>query len=807
MTRRRELINRAWKFAYGDPAGAVAEDFDDGDLYDVGLPHSFGIPYFMETGFYVGRGVYRRVLDIRPEDLGKYLALEFQGVFQDAEVYVNGSQVGRHLGGYTAFAIDISTAVRAGANQLAVRVSNEWNPRLAPRAGEHTFNGGIYRDVALIVAERTRIAWYGTFVTTRQLLDGDAVIDVATELVNDGDADFEGDLTAEIHLAGEPVLRLRQSVSVPAGATSTCRQEFTLRQARLWHPDTPHLYTLEQRLTQDERCLDEAVTTFGVRTAEFTTDKGFFLNGEHLPIHGANVHQDRAGWCDAATHSGIRRDVALIRESGMNFIRGSHYPHHEQFAAECDRQGVLFWSELCFWGIGGESAEGFWTASAYPPHEADRAEFEDSCLRAMAEMIRVNRNHPSIIAWSTGNEVFFSDDEVIPQAKDLTRRLVDLVHELDPTRPAAVGGAQRRGFDELGDVAGYNGDGASLYHKPPWPNLVSEYGSLIEDRPGAYGPRYAHGVETPHPWRSGIVLWCGMHHGSIVADMSRMGFIDYFRLPLRSWYWYRRELRGVEPPPWPLPGTATALRLSADRMTIATDGTDDTQIMVELLDASGHVVADERPVRIEVVEGGGVFPTGTSITLSPENRGLLDGIGAIEFRSYFAGPNTLRAGADGLAPAELTIEAVGGEQWRGRPRRLAPGPPSRSFVPSSDAPRLLSAKRPVFSSGSLADRPAHLITDYSTGEGWISATNRPGAWIRVDLEGLWRVDTVTVLLGEPDAVPYRLEVSGGQAAEEVAAGTTERRMSFDLRGRALHAVKLVFPEAPAEVKEVRVHGR
>ncbi|MGW0199750.1 hypothetical protein [Nonomuraea sp. NPDC003201] len=323
-----------------------------------------------------------------------------------------------------------------------------------------------------------------------------------------------------------------------------------------------------------------------------------------------------------------------------------------------------------------------------------------------------------------------------------TRRLVDLVHELDPTRPAAVGGAQRRGFDELGDVAGYNGGGASLYHKPPWPNLVSEYGSLVEDRPGIYGPRYAHGVETPHPWRSGIVLWCGMHHGSIVADMARMGFIDYFRLPLRSWYWYRRELRGIEPPPWPLPGTATALRLSA-----------------------------------------------------------------IEFRSYFAGPNTLRAVADGPAPAELTIEAVGGEQWRGQSRRLAPGPPSRSFVPSSGAPRLLSAKRPVFSSGSLADRPAHLITDYSTGEGWVSATNQPGAWIRVDLEGLWRVDTVTVLLGEPDAVPYRLEVSDGQAAEEVATGTTERRMSFDLRGRALHAVKLVFPEAPAEVKEVRVHGR
>ncbi|TMR89109.1 glycoside hydrolase family 2 TIM barrel-domain containing protein [Nonomuraea basaltis] len=100
--------------------------------------------------------------------------------------------------------------------------------------------------------------------------------------------------------------------------------------------------------------------------------------------------------CVSWTGGGCRR-----RPRG-NFIRGSHYPHHEQFAAECDRQGVLFWSELCFWGIGGENAEGFWTASAYPPHEANRTEFEDSCLRAMTEMIRVNRNHPSIVAWSTG---------------------------------------------------------------------------------------------------------------------------------------------------------------------------------------------------------------------------------------------------------------------------------------------------------------------------------------------------------------------------------------------------------------------
>jgi beta-galactosidase len=180
MTRRTELLNRSWKFAYGDPPGAVHPDFDDGRWFDVGLPHSFGIPYFMEGGFYVGKGVYRRTIHLEASDVDRYVALEFHGVFQDADVYVNGEPAGRHLGGYTAFVVDISSLVRPGPNLIAIRVSNEWNPRLAPRAGEHVFNGGIYRDVSLIVAENTRIAWYGTGISTTRVDGADATVTGAT---------------------------------------------------------------------------------------------------------------------------------------------------------------------------------------------------------------------------------------------------------------------------------------------------------------------------------------------------------------------------------------------------------------------------------------------------------------------------------------------------------------------------------------------------------------------------------------------------------------------------------------------------
>ncbi|MBE1593572.1 glycoside hydrolase family 2 TIM barrel-domain containing protein [Nonomuraea angiospora] len=772
----KSLINRSWKFTYGDPSGATEPGYDDSDWYDVGLPHSFGQPYFMEAGFYVGRGVYRR--DFVVEHPDKRVALEFQGVFQDAEVYVNGHHVGRHLGGYTAFEMDVSEAVRPGINQLTVRVGNEWNPRLAPRAGEHVFNGGIYRDVSLIVSEKVRFAWYGTAVTT----DGNRV-EIATELVNDGDTPFEGQLDAVVSLDDVELATVSAHISLEAGEATTHRTQLLLDEVRQWHPATPVLYQLEQRLSNGE----QASTTFGFRTVEFTTDGGFFLNGEHYLINGANVHQDHAGWSDAVSHAGIRRDVAMIKECGMNFIRGSHYPHHEQFAAECDRQGLLFWSELHFWGVGGHDAEGYWNASAYPPHEEDRAEFEESCLRALTEMIRVNRNHPSIIVWSVSNEPFFTDAQVMPEAKKLITRLVDLAHQLDPTRPAAVGGAQRGGFDELGDLAGYNGDGAALFHQPPWPSLVSEYGSTIEDRPGVYGPRYTDGVEIEHPWRAGIALWCAFHHGSIITDMSRMGFIDYFRVPLRSYYWYRNKLRGIEPPVWPSEGTARALRLSSDTETIGTDGTDDAHLRVELVDKSGAVISGERTVTIEVLEGGGLFPTGTSIELP-----VVDGIGAIEFRSHYAGVNVLRASAEGLEPATLTILATGGPEWTGQPRKLPSGPPSLRYRPGSE--RLLSANRPVFSSGS----PAHDVTDYSTEHGW------SGGWVRVDLEGAWRLRRIEVRFGEGADVPFAIETDDGA---QVAAGLTGGGAArVELDALLAHEVWVRFPAGPAELIEVRVYG-
>lgn len=164
-------VNDCWKYFKGDCEYAEQEDFDDISWENVGLPHSFSIPYFMSKDFYVGYGWYRKQLQLSAADLKKKLFLEFDGVFQEAEIFVNGRIAGKHVGGYTGFSVDISPWIKKGKNLIAVRVNNLWKPDVAPRAGEHVFSGGIYRNVRLVKKGYCYISWYGTFVTTPDLAE------------------------------------------------------------------------------------------------------------------------------------------------------------------------------------------------------------------------------------------------------------------------------------------------------------------------------------------------------------------------------------------------------------------------------------------------------------------------------------------------------------------------------------------------------------------------------------------------------------------------------------------------------------
>ena len=203
------------------------------------------------------------------------------------------------------------------------------------------------------------------------------------------------------------------------------------------------------------------------------------------------------------------------------------------------------------WAISGGS-------SAYPPSPEDQPGFEQSVRDSLRDEIRIHRNHPSIIVWSMCNEVFFTDQSTLPRVRNFLKELVAYSHQIDPTRPVAIGGCQRGGLDKLGDIAGYNGDGARLFIDPGMPSGRYRVRLNLSERPGKYAPGWGDlpngaGQEKNqlypwrYPWRSGD-FWCAFDHGSIAGHrFGAMGMIDYFRLPKRMWYWYRNEYLHIPP--------------------------------------------------------------------------------------------------------------------------------------------------------------------------------------------------------------------------------------------------------------------
>jgi hypothetical protein len=693
-------LNPSWTFQLGDYPGAQAGAYDDTAWSAVNLPHSFSLPYFMWTQFYVGYGWYRKHFTMPATWSGKSLSLEFEGAFQDAEIYVNGQLIGEHLGGYTGFSYDITSAAVTGDNVIAVRLNNNWNAQLAPRAGDHEFSAGLYRDVHLVMTDPLHVTWYGTFVTTPTVSAASATVNIQTEIQNANSVAKSCTVRTDIvDATGTTVTSVTSTQMVAANTTVTFNQTTpAIAAPALWHPDHPTLYQAVSTVSDGATPVDNDTTNFGFRWFSWSASTGFTLNGSHYYIHGADVHQDHAGWADGVTNASLLRDVTMIKTAGFNFIRGSHYPKDPAFADACDSLGVLLWSENNFWGAGGGTGEGTWmTAGAYPNNTADQAPFEASVLDSLTAMIRVHRNHPSIVAWSMCNEVFSTASATIPLMSGLLSKEVALAHQLDPTRPAGIGGAQRpegaTRIDLLGDIAGYNGDGAviAMFQNPGVANLVTEYGSVVATRPGAYDPGWGNlsaqltnGFPTEYAWRSGQARWAAFDYGTPYGTVnSETGIIDYFRLPKRAWYWYRNAYANVAPPTWPVSGTPAALKLTADKTTLAAaDGTDDAQLIVTILDSTGTPINNNVTVTLTVESGPGEFPTGPSITFTPPSSSpqsdiqILDGQAAIEFRSYYAGTTVIKATSSGLTDAAVTIVTQGSPAWVAG---VTPATPARPY--------------------------------------------------------------------------------------------------------------------------------
>ncbi|MER7243344.1 glycoside hydrolase family 2 TIM barrel-domain containing protein [Kribbella sp. NPDC000426] len=818
--RSRTVLNRGWRFTLGDPSEAELPPYDDSGWEPVGLPHSFSIPYFQATDFYVGPGWYRRELELDTTE--GTLQLEFEAAFQDARVYVNGVEVGSHRGGYTGFVVDISDAVRPGSNLVAVRVDNTWDPTLAPLGGEHVFSGGLYRDVWLEQTDAVHVAWNGISVTTPGLEDGVARVHVEVEIENDT-ADAV-DAAVQLILRDSEGKELARAESpqqtFPPGSTQVVVETEPLTSPELWSPETPVMYAV-QTVLRDAGGLvhDEVTTPFGFRYFDFDAHTGFSLNGVHRYLLGANVHQDQSGWGDAVTNGSIRRDLLMMKEAGFDFIRGSHYPHDPVFTEVADEIGLLVWSEGTLWGTAPAGGSP-WAGGSYPTDERHRAAFEQSVKQQLEEMILANRNHPSVVVWSVGNEAFFADPAVMPEVRRLIGELVDLARKLDPTRPAAVGGAQRGDTDRLGDLAGYNGDGAWLFPDPGIPNLVSEYSSTSTQRPGEYSPGWGDltkdaesGETDPYPWRlpwrSGEVIWCGFDHGSVAGPyLGSMGIVDYARLPKRAWYWYRRTYRGIEPPAWPQPGTPAGLLLTADKTELSSsDGTDDSHVIVTVVDSDGRHIAHDLPVTLTITSGPGEFATGLQLDFAPDGPNpIRDGTAAAFFRSYHCGTTVITAQADGLPSTSLSIQTTAGPVLTGPntvPLRRVPPAATVIAAPTS----LFGIGNPTDASSNHPDHVASCVNDGRYDTWWQNAENDTTPWIAVHLERLVTLRVVRIALREPAiapiAVDYATDRDTWHPITVVPPGTLDYNIPVDdLPGTAIR----LTTTAPLSVTSLAAEG-
>lgn len=394
-------------------------------------------------------------------------------------------------------------------------------------------------------------------------------------------------------------------------------------------------------------------------------------------------------------------------------------------------------------------------------------------------MIRINRNHPSIVVWGMDNEVYFTKKETMPQVRRLLKDMVALSHQLDPTRPASIDGAQRGEIDKLGDVVGYNGDGASLYPNPGIPNFIGEYGSTMSDRPGDYAPGWDDLPNTPGadktkegswrlPWRSGEAIWAGFDHGSIAGKrFGGMGVIDYFRLPKRQYYWYRNAYAHVAPPVWPVAGTPAALRITTSSPTIArADGTDDVQVIVSVLDAQGHRLSNSPNVDLTIEAGPGELPTGRAITFAPDSDiAIRDGEAAIAMRSWQAGLTRLRATSPGLKDAVATVRTISGPTFvPGQTPLIADRPYVAYTAPLRERPgdNSFGSNNPTFASSSAPDHSSQRVNDGDPSTYWAPAAGDTTMSVTIDLERVVEIHRLTLTFPQAAAYGFVAEVRDRQ---------------------------------------------
>lgn len=426
----------------GDPGSDVPfvrVDFDDDAWRSVDLPHDWAIAGpFLAEGPYGGMGRlktwspvwYRKKLDIPASDKGRSISLDVEGAMSYATVWLNGRLVGGWPYGYASWRVDLTPYIKHdAANQLAIRLDNP------PESARWYPGAGLYRNVWLTKTHPVHVAQWGTFVRTPRISKQSATVELDVSIENDLDVARTVEVATEIYAlaadgrkTGRAVARMeRATVQIDAGATATLSRATTIGQPRLWGPrpnQQPHRYLAVTTLSLGGKTIDRYETRFGIRSIRFDPDTGVYVNGEHVPLRGVNNHHDLGSLGAAFNYRAAERQLEILQEMGANAIRMAHNPPAPQLLELTDRMGMLVVNEIF----------DSWERKKTPlDFHLIFPDWHEPDLRAF---VRRDRNHPSIILWSVGNEV--GEQYTGHEGAALAARLRDIAREEDPTRPSTA---------------------------------------------------------------------------------------------------------------------------------------------------------------------------------------------------------------------------------------------------------------------------------------------------------------------------------------------------------------------------------
>jgi beta-galactosidase len=688
-SRVRDIIpfDAGWLFFKGDATGADQAAFADTGWRSLNVPHDWAIEGpFSQTATTTGRGGYvpagiawyRKHFTLPQSLAGRRVYVEFDGVMENSDVYINGTHLGHHPYGWVSFRYDLTASVTFGTTDNVIAVKTDTTTQPAER---YYAGAGIYRHVRVVAANPVHVDQWATFVTTPTPTTASATVHVTTTVVNSGttaqSVSVQGIVSDPSGAALAPVATAAQSIA--AGGSAAFTFDVPVANPKLWDLTTPNMYQLLSNVQVGGATVDDDVTAFGIRSLVFDGQTGLSLNGKSVKFQGVANHQDFHGLGLAAPQRAVQRRLAQLKLLGVNAIRTAHNPPSPDFLDLTDRMGFLVldeftdvWTAHKYTDVGDYAAYFNQTATnptgmpAVPSVSTGatwwQADFTGWMMR--------DRNHPSVALYSLGNEIHDSHATRLP----IATKMIALSHTLDPSRkdtqalldPATSGDIDTT-TDTISypvDVWGNNYDTTSAVAAtkatPPLASVLTEMTtststwSLIKSTPALTGEFMWTGVD-----------YLGEADGEWPTVGSTAGIVDELGTVKSLGYSWQTTWGAAKTSPAATGTTASKVVLTADHTAIVTDGNDVSFVKAAISDASGGVVTGSAATVTFAITGPGVILAVDSASMTQETfrgnvRNAYQGLAFAIVQATGAGTITVTASASGLTGGTATIQATAG---------------------------------------------------------------------------------------------------------------------------------------------------